>query len=148
MTSGWVAFEWQGRESFIPAGAMCATRPGIGPGTPHYGTVSRAFREALTTLDFERATGPRRAEALSRILGEAEPTDAVTLWHLLRRLDPDERDRLFDRLAAFVPPPAGVTRDGVRAGRREMLDRWWDELGLGSMAFWRGWQQTWRDAGS
>jgi hypothetical protein len=30
VTSGWVGFEWQGRESFIPIGAVCVTRPGLG----------------------------------------------------------------------------------------------------------------------
>jgi len=44
-----------------------------------------------------------------------------------------------------VPPPDDVTRDGVHAGRREMLDRWWDELGLGSMQLWRQWQQGWHE---
>jgi len=27
VTFGWVGFEWQGRESFVPAGAVCVTRP-------------------------------------------------------------------------------------------------------------------------
>jgi hypothetical protein len=145
VTSGWVGFEGRGRESFIPAGAMCATRPGIGPGTPHYASVSPAFEAALTTLDFGEAAAPERARALTSILAEAGPADAVTLWHLLQRVQESDRDRVFDRLAGFVPPPAGVTREGVRAGRREMLDRWWEELGLGSMQLWRGWKQSWRD---
>lgn len=145
VTSGWVGFEWKGRESFIPSGAVCATRPGIGPGTPHYADVSPAFQAALTLLDFGRATMQARAEALTMVLAEARQTDAVTLWHLLSRVEPGDRDRVFDRLAQLVPPPEGVTRDGVRAGRRDMLDRWWDDLGLGSMQLWRGWKQGWRD---
>jgi hypothetical protein len=44
-----------------------------------------------------------------------------------------------------VPAPDGVTRDGVRAGRHDMLDLWWDHLGLGTAAWWRTWKQTWRD---
>ena len=34
VTFGWVGFRHGGRESFIPEGALCATRPHIGPGTP------------------------------------------------------------------------------------------------------------------
>ena len=41
VTSGWVAFEFGGRESFIPQNAVCATRPRFGPGTPHYGDARR-----------------------------------------------------------------------------------------------------------
>jgi hypothetical protein len=143
--SGWVGFQWRGKESFIPAGAICATRPGIGPGTPHFPAVSPAFETALGRLDFEITNASDRANAVSTILAEARPADAVTLWHLLQRVEPGERDRVFDRLAAFVPPPPGVTHEGVRAGRREMLDRWWDELGFGSMQVWRRWQQQWRE---
>ena len=33
---GWVAFEWNKVESFIPRGAACATRVGHGPGTPYF----------------------------------------------------------------------------------------------------------------
>src|SRR5689334_1376979 len=36
VTLGWVSFEGNGRESFIPDGAVGATRPDAGPGTPYY----------------------------------------------------------------------------------------------------------------
>ena len=144
---GWVGFEWRGRESFIPAGSMCATRPGKGPGTPYNERVSPAFREALQTIDFPNGSADNSA-ALSRVLMEAEERDEVTLWHLLTRVPAPERDRVFDRLAAFVAPPTGVTRDGVRAGNREMLDAWWDGLGLGFTSLWRRWSQRWTDNSS
>jgi len=51
--SGWVGFEFEGRESFVPSGAMCPTRPGVGPGTPYYADASEDFRAALASLDFE-----------------------------------------------------------------------------------------------
>ena len=107
--------------------------------------MSPAFAAALTTFDFDATISADRSRALTTILAEASATDAVTLWHLLQRVDEADRDRVFERLAAFVPPPGEVTRDGVHAGRREMLDRWWDELGLGSMQLWRQWQQGWHE---
>lgn len=145
VTSGWVGFEWNGRESFIPAGAVCVTRPGLGPGTPFYDDASPEFRSAIAAIDF--SVGPRanQGEALQRALSLARPKDAVTLWHLLSRVDAGERDRVFDRLAEFVPPPASVTREGIRGGNRVMLDDWWDALGLGTASWWRTWKQAWRD---
>lgn len=137
---GWVGFEWRGRESFVPAGSMCATRPGKGPGTPYNERVSPAFREALQTLDFPSGA-PDNGSALSRVLMEAEERDEVTLWHLLTRVDVAERDRVFNRLAQFVPPPNAVTREGIRAGRRDMLDAWWDAFELGTASWWRTWKQ-------
>jgi hypothetical protein len=142
--SGWVGFEWQGRESFIPAGAVCYTRPGLGPGTPHVEESSATFRAALDTIDLRLGPPPAQADALALVLREAQARDAFTLWHLLTRVEPASRDLVFDRLSALVPAPDGVTRDGIRAGDRAMLDNWWDHLGFGAANWWRVWRQQWR----
>jgi hypothetical protein len=147
VTSGWVGFEWRGREAFIPSGATAITRPGLGPGLPHYDDTSPRFQRAVVVLDLTTEASEQRTAALTDLLGEARERDAVTLWHLLARVQPVERDRVFDRFAELVPPPAGVTREGVRAGRRDMLDAWWDALGLGTMQLWRTWKQPWREPG-
>ena len=142
---GWVGFTTADRESFIPAGFIAVTRPGVGPGTPYSERTSEAYRRALALIDFSPGDAGF-APALSRVLDESEERDEVTLWHLLSRVPAAAgRDRVFDRLAAFVPPPTGVTRDGIRAGDRRMLDAWWDALGLGSTSLWRTWSQQWRD---
>jgi hypothetical protein len=145
VTTGWVGFEWRGRESFIPAGAVGLTRPALGPGTPYFEDTSAAFHAALEVLDLQAGTAAERSAALDRILGEARAKDTVTLWHLLSRVDRSERGRVFHRLAQFVPPPSGVTRDGVLAGQKQMLDDWWDTLGLGAANWWRVWKQQWRE---
>ena len=136
--TGWVGFEQGGRLSLVPAGASCRTRAGRGPGTPRYDTATAAFAAALDALD-DGDSGPSQAPALEGALAQARPRDAFSLWHLLARVDGDARARVFDRLAALVPPPDGVTRDGVLAGDRAMREQWWDELGLGSSDFWRTW---------
>jgi len=136
---GWVGFEWHGRESLIPAGFIAATRPGIGPGTPFHADTSPAVRDALEAIDIDPAS-PAAAATLGVVLTSSTERDEATLWHLLARVQPSQRDRVFDRLARFVPPPPAVTRDGIREGRRDMLDRWWDALGLGTIAWWRNWR--------
>jgi len=138
---GWVGFHDNGRESFIPQGAMCATRRGRGPGTPYYSDASPELVAALVTLDFGEPAA--RTEALSAALSLARPRDALSLWHLLARTKADERERVFDRLARLAPPPAGVTREGVLGGNRAMLDAWWDTLGLDSAGWWRLWETPW-----
>ncbi|MGH9380442.1 MAG: hypothetical protein ACRD2Z_07495 [Thermoanaerobaculia bacterium] len=145
VTAGWVGFAYDGRESFIPAGAVAATRPRLGPGTPYYDDATVAFRRAVTTLDLDSRERRAREAALEAILDQARPRDALTLWHLLAWVDPGERSRLYDRLAAFVPPPPGVTRAGIRRGDRTMLDLWWNALGHGDLDWWRTWLQQWRD---
>jgi hypothetical protein len=141
---GWVGFKTGERESFIPAGFAAVTRPGIGPGTPYSERAANPYRQALALIDFGSSNGDTQ-RALTFVLEQAQEHDEVTLWHLLQRVPAVERDRVFDRLASFVPPPTGVTRDGIRAGDRRMLDAWWDALGLGSTSLWRTWSQQWRD---
>lgn len=135
VTTGWVAFEHGGRESFVPEGAMCLTRPGIGPGTPYREDAPPVLRQALERLDFDQDPA-----ALDDVLTAAGEKDALSLWHLLPRTSIAQRERVYERLAAILPPPAGVTRQGIVSGDREMLDRWWGELGLGSASWWRTWK--------
>jgi hypothetical protein len=142
--AGWVGFENGGLQSLVPAGAICATRTGVGPGTPHFETASAAFADALETIDFG-PPGEARQRALESALAGARPRDALSLWHLLARVHGDDRGRVFDRLRALMPPPAGVTREGILRGERAMRERWWDELGLGSSEFWRMWTGAWSD---
>ncbi|PYQ11798.1 MAG: hypothetical protein DMF80_20480 [Acidobacteria bacterium] len=136
--SGWVGFEYRGHESFVPEQARCRTRPGVGPGTPYYEDAPPELVRALSEVDFD--PGPARPEALARVLGTARRRDALSLWHLLGRLGPLDRAAVYPRMAELVPPPAGVTREGVLAGDRSMLDRWWEALGLGSVDWWRRWK--------
>jgi hypothetical protein len=140
---GWVGFQSNGHESFIPAGAACATRPRIGPGTPYFENAPEALRAALARFDFVDSTAEQRADDLSIVLAESRKTDALTLWHLLARADESQRARVFDRLAALVPPSAGVTREGILHLDRAMLDRWWNELGFDDIAVWRHWEREW-----
>jgi hypothetical protein len=142
VSSGWVGFEWRGRESFIPMGAVCRTKKGRGPGTPHYEDAAERFRGSLDAIDF--GEGLTRTMALDTALESARERDAMSLWHLLSSVPPADRDRVFDALAKFVPPPGDVTRDGIRAGRRDMLDAWWNKLGLDTASWWRTWKQQWR----
>ena len=124
VTSGWVALELKGRESIVPAGAICVTEPGKGPGTPYFDDASARFRDALARLDFQNGG----AKALSIVLAEAREYDTLTLWHLLSRVSGAERSRVYERLATLIAPPQGVTRDGVLRLDKGMLDLWKQEL--------------------
>jgi hypothetical protein len=141
VTSGWVAFRDAGRESFVPAGARCVTHPGLGPGTPFRGDAAPRFKDALESVDLGH---PARDDALAVILSESRKEDAITLWHLLARTGGNTRISIYDRLAQLVPPPAGVTRTGCLALDPQMLDLWWNALGLGDTSWYRLWERPWQ----
>jgi FecR protein len=142
-TLGWVGFHLNGRDSFIPAGAMCSTRPEVGPGIPYFEDASPSFRAAVDA--FNSAPLPA-SDANSRqiqiILHQARAKDGLTLWHLLFRTAGDERSRVYERLALLVPPPPGVTCDGVLQLNAQMLDLYWNAMNLGDISVWRFWEQS------
>lgn len=146
---GWVAFQFHGREAFIPAGAACRTSQKRGPATPYFEDSSASFRNAVDAYDRSSeiqcagALNECGHEALQQILTQATAKDAMTLWHLLARAGSNERAAIFDRFVQLVGTPAGVTRDGVFAGDRAMIDQCWNALNLMDVDFWRGWKRDW-----
>ena len=107
----------KGRESFIPEQAVCRTRPGVGPGRRTSRMRPRSSSTRLTTIDFGDASARRAAPSTSRC-GAAHRR--AQLGHLLTRVDPDEVGPRVRPAAELVPPPAGVTRDGI--ARRQPPD--------------------------
>jgi hypothetical protein len=123
VTQGLVALERDGRETIVPAGAFCRTRAAAGPGTPFFEDSSSELQMALALLD-SGVEGPERAQALETVLLESHVRDALSLWHLLPRMDAASRGLIYDRLAQLMPPPPDVTRDGIVALDPKMLEAW------------------------
>lgn len=135
---GWVAFQWRNLESFIPAGASCATRPGRGPGTPYFLDAPAEFESALNRFD---ETGDLKAVHV--VLAAARPRDALTLWHLLSRTQGPERAQVFTRFSQLVKLPPGVTKENILNGDRAATDAAWNALDLGNTDWWREWKRPW-----
>jgi hypothetical protein len=136
VTAGWVALTLNGRESLVPAGASSRTHPTLGPGTPWYDDADEEFQDAVYELDFG-SDAARRANALRRVLARAEAGHAVTLWHLIKRVDAADRAAIVEALADQVAMPSGVTPEAVLRLDDNALDLWWNALGLGEAGWWR-----------
>ncbi len=130
--SGWVALELHGRESIVPAGVMCYSRPEIGPGTPFRDDASHRLIAALEKFDFEGESN----ESLYTVLEEARSDDVITLWHLLLRTK-NEREKIYDRIAELVDIPERVERTKIIAGNEKELHVLQRYLKLGGRGFWR-----------
>lgn len=128
--SGWVAFEKNGQEVFIPAGARCRTSPAFGLGVPVWEDAPEALQQTVAAFEEKREW---------ELPAEIRPKDGLTLWHLLPRVKPSARGALFDRFARLVPN--AVSREKVVAGDRQALDTLWASLELGDSGLWRSWQR-------
>jgi len=123
VTLGLVALELHGRETVVPAGAFCRTRHGAGPGTPYFEDSSKQLQAALDYVDSHKE-GSERTRQLQIVLRESHIRDALSLWHLIPRVDAPSRGLIYDRLAELLPPPRGVTREGIIALDPQMLKTW------------------------
>jgi hypothetical protein len=122
--TGFVALERDGRESIVPAGAVCVTMRGKGLGTPYSADTTEIFRKALERFDF--ANGGSRA--VDEMLDNRGFYDMVTLWHLFPRVRKSDRGKVYDALAAYVQPPQNVTREGIMRLDKRMLAEWREEV--------------------
>jgi FecR protein len=143
---GWVGFKLNSHESFIPAGAACPTRPKVGPGTPYFEDASPELRAALARFDFDDSTPQQRSGDLAIVLAQSRKRDALTLWHLLARVDEGQRILVYDRLRELAPPPPEVTKQAILGLDQPMLDLWWNALGFDDISVWRHWERSWAEA--
>ncbi|HEV1286140.1 MAG TPA: FecR domain-containing protein [Bryobacteraceae bacterium] len=115
VTKGWVSFQWKDLESLVPAGASCRTRTAIGPGIPYFDDAPETLKQALDV-------------PLSVVLAEARARDTLTLWHLLARVNPGDRERVYDRIGALTSIPAGISREKALRLDPETLNHLREEL--------------------
>src|SRR5262245_10613277 len=124
MTKGWSSLEWKGRESLVPAGAMCRTKPGTGPGKPYFEDASADLKRAVDDFD----SGKDPSVALDVIVRESRVRDTLTLWHLLSRVNASDRVRVYEGITQFEPPPDRVSREQILSLDADALRRWREEL--------------------
>ena len=132
VTAGRVTFTHGGLESFVPAGTWCPLLP-AGEGVPRRDYASDEFLAAIAALD----SAPHETTALEHVLATAEASDAITLWHLLPRVDEEQRARVAGRISELIEVPADVPFARVLALEPAALDAWWGAIGMGPAAEWR-----------
>lgn len=144
VTVGWVEISHQGQRSIVPAGLSARVATDGAPSVPFDPALSAPARAALDRLTAdpterggERANVPHVAtQDLALLLAALDTLDrdrpanirrqssGITLWHLLQRVDGGQRAPIVAALRTRADFPAGVTREGILALDRQMLDRW------------------------
>ncbi len=127
VTTGQVAFEFEGREIYVPAGAVCVSVQGRGPGAPVFEDSTPEFKATVAAAEF----APRcDAGLVQRVIDLAAREDTLTLWHLFtsQRTDPELRRAVYEKLSKVFPKPKGVDETGLFAGDESMCDAWKEEM--------------------
>lgn len=133
---GQVAFGYEGREVYVPAGASCESALARGPTPPIFDDASDELRELVEKL---AATGayaefptklPYDEGLLERLLAFEEREDALPLFAMMTDpgLPAGMRAAIFDRLAEVFDRPPTVTREGILAGDAAMRQDWLDVI--------------------
>ncbi|QQS40202.1 MAG: FecR domain-containing protein [Acidobacteriota bacterium] len=133
VTSGYVALETEGLESYVPAGAFCESRKGKKLGTPFFGNASDLLKKSLADFDF----GDGGPNAIDTIIRESVRKDTLTLWHLLEKVPEAKRAEIVAKILEYLELPEGVTVDGlIRLDEKMMMDLrsdlevlWYEEPG-------------------
>jgi hypothetical protein len=142
VTSGWVDFKTPSKSTLVPTGAEAATRPRLGPGTAYFSDAAPEFKSAIAAFDSNPEESVVRTHALDTILATARARDAFTLLSLLKQIPREQRAPVADRLAAFMPIPAGYTREDIIDLRMDAMDEYWNQLHLSSP---KSWIMNWKD---
>lgn len=142
VTAGWVELARDSARSVVPAGLVATMTADGRPSVPYDPQLPAEALAALERLGAGPATRIAAvgvadiANDVSIVLAALDALDAprpanirrqtsgITLWHLLQRLAPEQRPRVYAALAVRAAAPAGVSREGILALDRQMLDRW------------------------
>jgi hypothetical protein len=132
VTRGRVVLTHGREEVFVAAGAWCPLFVS-GAGVPRRTHASGPFLAAVAATDGRAC----RSDEVMPLLRSAEAADAITLWHLLPRVQGEERRSVAERLQSLVPMPREVAIDRVLALEPAALEAWWNALGTGTLEEWR-----------
>lgn len=133
VTAGWVDLRQGDTFTLVPAGLVAEVAVGGRPGTPYPPSLADDAKAALRRLDAGAGTAADLELVVAALHGPSDfvtlrRQSGITLWHLLPRVSPELRGRVYQRLAQLSPPPDGVTREGILAPERPMLERWRRDL--------------------
>lgn len=121
---GYLEIEQKGRNYFIDKGYTCDIRQNYHPGTPYRIDASEELKNEVRKFDYENGGD----NSVQQIISLSTESDMLTLLSLIERVSSSYRSILFSKIAAYFPPPAKVTLEGIIKLDRDMLEQWWFEI--------------------
>lgn len=118
--SGQVEVVSANKQSVVPAGSLVMTKKDRGVGTPFSNQTSKVFKKALYNFDF----GNCDVSCVTTILDAANKNDAVSLVNMIPEVEEQYKDKVYSKVASFVPPPRPVHRDSLPYIDEKEIEEW------------------------
>ncbi len=91
---------------------------------PVHKNASPKFKSELNQLN----STVNDVAALSTLMIETKPTDALTLLRILELVTPDKRELIFQKVSNIFQPPANIDKQDILKGNKRMLEQWWSYI--------------------
>lgn len=122
--SGWLEVK-SGDESYIiPEGYKMKIIEDATVGIPYLSESKPEFVQLLDDYLF----GGKNSASLSVVLLSVSDSDAITLWNLLKKVKPNQRNEVYEKLVELVFAPEGVTKDNILNLDQNALQLWLNEI--------------------
>ncbi|HEX6576598.1 MAG TPA: FecR domain-containing protein [Gemmatimonadaceae bacterium] len=119
VTGGEVELEHEGGTIVVPAGNEATIGTGKRIALPVPSSANDTLRIAVS--EFEG--NPENPSSLTRLLAATDNRSTIVLWHLLNRLNTDQRSAVYARLGEIVTAPH-PSLDATVALEPQALEKW------------------------
>ncbi len=121
--SGLVQVKGSNFSAYVPAGFTCEINKTNGVGIPYSENASPYMVQALRSYTFGG-----QQYAIAQVLSVAQKSDAVSLWHLLARVEAKYKATIFSQLASYVSPPSGLTLNSSLSLNSTQMMSWFKKI--------------------
>lgn len=124
LKGGWLSILSGDYELLLPPGHQVNVYKEAGVSIPHN---SESSFEYVTRLE-EYLFGGKRTTTLNQVLSLSTYRESVTLWDLLRRVNPEQREAVYNKLYELIPHPESVIKEDILNLKPDELQLWLGEI--------------------
>jgi len=124
LEAGWLRVISGNNQTIFPGRYNLKILRGSGASLPYY---SGSEFELIALLE-EYLFGGKRGTTLNRILASSTEKENITLWNLIRRVTPEQKGAVYDKLYELVPHPDNIAKKEILNLDQDALQGWLEEI--------------------
>ena len=124
LEKGWLRVGSGDDEIIFPAKYNLKISNGSRVGLPYY---SKSGINLISLFEDYLFNGNENT-TLERIIESSTVKEAIVLWNLIRRVKPDQRSYVYDKLYKLIPHTEIITKKDILSLDQDKLQIWFDEI--------------------